>query len=195
MIVLGGCGHAPAKVDGYKAEAAPGISRARAIEILGKPQQSGPFSLPGTSINAEVLTYPFGQVLLHNGDVIAISINNDPDYRGPFGVTLGMSEDDMYAALAAHARKRTGHRESYDAIGKSSDTRTKDIYDQTDHLMIELTAANANDPLAPFNVAQLTLTNDAGMRLIEAFTKARTMGLYPDVHVENFVSDPWPGKR
>jgi hypothetical protein len=101
----------------------------------------------------------------------------------------------LYAALAAQPHRRSGHRESYDAIEKTSDTRTKDIYDDTDHVMIELTAANANDPLAPFNVAQVTMANDAGMQLIESFTRARVAGQYPDVHVDNFVSDPWQGKR
>jgi hypothetical protein len=194
-LALGACGHAAPRIDGYKSGAVPGITRDRAIAILGKPQQVGPFSLPGTGVEAEVLTYPFGQVLVQNGEVIAVSVNNDPEFRGPFGVTIGMSEDDLYAALAAHPRTRIGHRESYDAIEKTSDTRTKDIYDETDHVTIELTAANANDPMAPFNVAQVTFVNDQGMKLIEAFTKARVAGLYPDVHVDNFVSDPWRGKR
>ena len=194
-MVLCACGHAAPRTDGYKPGAVPGIARDRAIAILGKPQQAAPFSLPGTGVDAEVLTYPFGQLLVQNGEVVAISINNDPEFRGPFGVTIGMSEDALYAALAAHPRKRVGHRESYDAIEKTSDTRTKDIYDETDHVIIELTAANANDPLAPFNVAQVTFVNDQGMKLIEAFTKARVGGMYPDVHVDNFISDPWRGKR
>jgi hypothetical protein len=194
-LALVACGHAAPRTDGYKPGAVPGITRDRAIAILGKPQQISPFSLPGTSVDAEVLTYPFGQILVQNGEVVAISVNNDPEFRGPFGVTLGMSEDNLYATLAAHPRHRVGHRESYDAIEKTSDTRTKDIYDETDHVIIELTAANANDALAPFNVAQVTLVNDKGMRLIEAFTKARVAGLYPEVHVDNFISDPWRGKR
>ncbi|MDQ6768051.1 MAG: hypothetical protein M3Z41_09620 [Candidatus Eremiobacteraeota bacterium] len=192
---LGSCGRATPRVDGYKAGVVPGISLARCTELLGKPQQSAPFSLPGTKLSAEVLTYPFGQVLVQNGTVVAVSVNNDPQFRGPFGVRLGMSEDDAYAALASHPRKRTGHRELYDAIEKTSDTRTKDIYDETDQVIVELTAANANDPLAPFNIAQVTLANSDGVRLIEEFTKARLAGLYPDVHVINFVSDPWQGKR
>ena len=194
-LALCACGHAAPRIDGYQPGAVPGITRDRVIAILGKPQQDAPFSLPDTSVEAEVLTYPFGQVLVQNGEVVAISVNNDPEFRGPFGVTIGMSEDNFYAALAAHPRHRVGHRESYDAIEKTSDTRTKDIYDETDHVIIELTAANANDPLAPFNVAQVTLVNDRGMNLIEAFTKARVGGLYPDVHVDNFISDPWRGKR
>jgi hypothetical protein len=194
-IALIGCGHPAPPSDGYKPGAVPGITKTRAVEILGKPQSDGPFSLPGTNVAAEVLTYPFGQVLVQNGEVVALSINNDSQFRGPFGVTIGMSEDDMYAAMAAHPRHRIGHRESYDAIEKTSDTRTKDIYDETDHVIIELAAANANDALAPFNIAQVTYVNDAGMNLIESFTKARVAGLYPDVHVFNFTSDPWRGKR
>jgi len=194
-LALGACGHAAPRTDGYKPGAVPGITRDRVIAILDKPQQVAPFSLPGTGVEAEVLTFPFGQVLVQNGEVVAVSVNNDPAFRGPFGVTLGMSEDALYAALGAHPRHRVGHRESYDAIEKTSDTRTKDIYDETDHVIIELTAANANDALAPFNVAQVTLVNDKGMRLIEAFTKARVAGLYPEVHVDNFISDPWRGNR
>ena len=195
VLTLCGCGHAAPRTDGYKPGAVPGTTRDRAEAILGKPDSVSPFSLPGTGVDAEVLTYPFGQVLVQNGEVVAVSVNNDPEFRGPFGVTIGMSEDNLYAALAAHPRSRAGHRESYDAIEKTSDTRTKDIYDETDHVIIELTAANANDALAPFNVAQVTLVNGKGMNLIEAFTKARVAGLYPEVHVDNFISDPWRGKR
>lgn len=192
-LLLVSCSHKMQVIHGYKAAVVPVITRARTIEVLGKPQQDGPFSLPG--VQAEVMTYPFGQVLLQNGIVVAVSVNNDPNFQGPFGVKLGMSEDDLAATLAAHPRHRAGHKESYDAIEKNSDTRTKDIYDMTDKVMIELTAANANDPLAPFNVAQVTLANDAGLSLIGAFTKARLNGLYPDVHVDNFTSDEWQGGR
>jgi len=188
-----GCGHTAATSEGYTSGAVPGITRARALELLGKPQQEGPFSLPG--VQAFVMTYPFGQLLLQNGIVVAVAVNYDPAFRGPFGVTLGMSEDDLRAALAAHPRHRTGHKETYDAIEKTTDTRTKDIYDKTDNVMIELTAANANDALAPFNVAQVTFANGAGLALIDAFTKARVDGLYPDVHVDNFTSDDWQGGR
>ena len=193
--LLVACGHGAPKMDGYKSGAVPGISKERAVAILGKPQDAQPFDITGTSVQADVLSYPFGQVLVQNGTVVAVSVNDDADFRGPFGVKLGMSEDDLYAALASHPHHRVGHRESYDAIEKTTDTRTKDIYDDTDHVMVELTTANPNDPLAPFNVAQVTLANDAGMRLVEAFTRARVSGLYPDVHVDNFVSDPWEGKR
>jgi hypothetical protein len=189
LAVLCACSPRAASTNGYHEDVVPGISKDRAIELLGKPQDSETFSLPNTIVQADVLSYPFGQVLVQNGKVVAVSLDDDPAFVGAFGVKLGMSADDLRSALAhgAHA----GHLESYDAIGKSSDTRTKDLYDDTDHMMIELTAANANDPLAPFNVAQVTLANAAGMQLIDAFTKARLAGLYPDVHVDNFVSTPW----
>ncbi len=190
LLVLGACAPHVVPSFGYKPEAVPGITRARCIEILGKPQDSQPFSMPGTNLAAEAMTYQFGQVLVEDGIVVAVSVNNDPAFVGPFGIKIGMSEDDLRSALAHHAH-HAGHIELYDAIGRQSDTRTKDIYDDTDHLMIELTAANANDPLAPFNVAQVTLANHAGMILIDAFTKARIAGLYPDVHVDNFVSNTW----
>jgi hypothetical protein len=179
--------------NGYRSEVVPGVTHARVIELLGKPQDEAGFSLPG--VQAEVMTYQFGQVLLRGGKVVAVSVNNDPQFRGPFGVTLGMSEDDVHAALTAHPRRRTGHKESYDAIEKGGDTRTKDLYDVTDHVMIELTATNANDAMAPFNVAQVTLADPAGLALMDAFTKARVDGLYPDVHVDNFISEDWQGKR
>jgi len=188
-----GCSHNAPFVGGYKAGVVPGISHARVVEIVGKPNDESVFSLPG--VQAQVMSYRFGQVLLKDGTVVAVSINDDPQFRGPFGVTIGMSEDDLHAALAAHPRRRIGHKESYDAVEKNVDTRTRDIYDATDHVMIELTAANANDPMAPFNVAQVTLADDAGLTLIDAFTSARVKGLYPDVHVYNFTSDDWQGGR
>lgn len=190
LFLLGACAPHAVPSFGYKPDAVPGITRTRCVELLGKPQESQPFSMPGTNLTAEAMTYQFGQVLVQDDIVVAISINNDPAFVGPFGIKLGMAEDDLHSALARHGR-HTGHLESYDAIGRQSDTRTKDIYDDTDHMMIELTATNANDPLAPFNVAQATLANHAGMSLIEAFTKARIAGLYPDVHVDNFVSNAW----
>jgi|SRR6516164_1474719 hypothetical protein len=193
IVVTTSCSRQAAVTNGYRPDVVPGITRARVIELLGKPHDEGPFSLPG--VQAQVMTYPFGQVLLRDGKVVAVSVNDDPQFRGPFGVTLGMSEDDVRAALAAHPRHRAGHKESYDAIEKSGDTRTKDLYDTTDHVMIEFTATNANDAMAPFNVAQVTFANEAGLALLDAFTKARVDGLYPDVHVDNFTSDDWQGKR
>ena len=193
LLVSSACGHGASDTSGYKPEVTPGMTQGQAEAILGKPQDSEPFSLPG--ISAQVLTYPFGQLLAQHGRIVAISVNNDPQFRGPAMITLGMSEDDLRAALAAHPLKRTGHKESYDAIDKSTDTRTKDIYDDTDHIMIELVAANPNDPLAVFNIAQVTFADKEGMQLIDSFTKARVDGLYPDVHVDNFITEPWRGGR
>ena len=192
-LLLAACGPKAPQTFGYKPEAVPGISKERLLDVLGKPQESENFSIPGTSVNADVLTYPFGQVLVQKDTVVAVSINNDPAYVGPKGIKLGMAENDLRAALA-HGR-HTGHVETYDAISGANDTRTKDIYDDTDHMMIELTAVNPNDPFASFNIAQVTLTNHDGMLLLDAFTKARVGGLYPDVHVDNFVFGPWAQGR
>lgn len=194
-VTLGGCAKKGPQLNGYQQGAVPGITRQRIEAILGKPQQEGPFSVPGSPVHAVVSTYPFGQVLMQNDRVVAVSVNSAPDFRGPFGITIGMTEDQVRAAVASHPKHRAGHRESYDAIEGQNDTRTRDIYDETDHVMIELAAANPNDPLAPFYVSQITLANDDGLRLLEAFTKARVNGLYPDVHVDNFVTEPWPSSR
>lgn len=187
------CGPKQAQQRGYQSAVVPGVTRQKVEAVLGKPQQSGPFSLP--TLSADVMTYPFGQVLLQHDRVVAVSINNDPDYRGPAGVSVGMTEDQLKAAFAAHRGKRSGHRDSYVAIEKTNETPTRDIYDMTDHVMIELASANANDPLASYNVSQITIANGPGMKLLNAFTKARVNGLYPDVRVNNFVSEPWPGAR
>jgi hypothetical protein len=192
-VASAACGPKQEQQRGYRSAVVPGVTRQKVEAVLGKPQQSGPFSLP--TLSADVMSYPFGQVLLQHDRVVAVSINNDPDYRGPAGVSVGMSEDQLKAAFAAHKGKRSGHRDAYVAIEKTNETPTRDIYDMTDHVMIELAAANANDPLAPFNVSQITIANGAGMKLLNAFTKARVNGLYPDVRVNNFVSEPWPSAR
>ena len=192
-VGVASCSHQAPVTNGYRPDVVPGITHARVIDLLGKPQDEAMFSLPG--VQAQVMTYPFGQVLLRGGKVVAVSVNDDPQFRGPLGITLGMSEDDVRAAIAAHPHRRIGHKESYDAIEKSGDTRTRDLYDTTDHMMVEFTATNANDAMAPFNVAQVTLANQEGLALMDAFTKARVDGLYPDVHVDNFTSDDWQGKR
>jgi hypothetical protein len=195
VLLLAGCAPHVQETFGYKPGAVPGISKEQAIQLLGKPQESEDFAIPGTSVHAEVLTYSFGQVLVQNDVAVAVSINNDPSFVGPSGIKLGMAEPDLRTALA-HARpKHTGHLETYDAISGANDTRTKDMYDDTAGMMIELTAANPNDPFASFNIAQVTLANHAGLLLLDAFTKARVGGLYPDVHVDNFVSTPWTAGR
>jgi hypothetical protein len=186
--VVCACSRQTAQTFGYNPQVRPGISRERAIALLGKPQDEEPFALSGTAVHADVLTYPFGQVLVENGSVVAVSIDNDPAFVGPFGVRLGMSDDELRAALAAHPGVRVGQKETYDAISQSRDTPTIDLYDVTDGAMIELTSA---DPLSPARVAQVTLANHAGMALLEAFTKARLEGVYPDVHLDNYISNPW----
>jgi hypothetical protein len=130
-------------------------------------------------------------VLLENGRVVAITVADDPTYVGPFGIKLGMPEEGVKAAFAAHKAKRTGHRDAYDVVVGTNDTRTRDIYDETDHLIVELAAANPNDPLAPFNVISITQADDAGFALLVAITKAKVGGMYPDQHVFNFVTEPW----
>lgn len=168
----------------------PGIAAAKVESIMAKPSQAQLFSLPG-GVSANVMTYPFGQVLLQDGRVVAVTIVGDPDYVGPFGIKLGMPEDQVKAAFASHPKKRTGHKDAYDVVVGQSDTRTRDLYDQTDGLMIELAAANANDPEAAFNVISIALADEAGLSLLASITKAKVGGLYPDQHVYNFVTEPW----
>jgi hypothetical protein len=137
------------------------------------------------------MTYGFGQLLLEDDRVVAITVVDDPTYVGPLGITLGMTEDAVKAAFAAHRAKRVGHKDAYDVVVGTSDTRTRDLYDETDHLMIEMAAANPNDPLAPFHVISITRADDAGFALLSAITKAKMGGMYPDQHVFNFQSEPW----
>ena len=167
----------------------PGIEKARVAGILGQPKSDNPFVLQ--TIKADVMTYDFGQVLLQDDRVVAITVADDPSYVGPYGIKLGVNEDSVKAALAAHRKRRTGHRDAYDVVVGTNDTRTRDLYDETDHLMIEMAAANPNDPLAPFNVISITQANDAGFAVLTAITKAKVGGLYPDQHVFNYVSEPW----
>jgi len=130
-------------------------------------------------------------VLLENDKVVAITVVDDQTYVGPFGIKLGIQEDAMKAAFRAHPKKRTGHRDAYDVVVGTTDTRTRDYYDETDGLIVELAAANPNDPLAPFNVISITQANADGLLLMTSITKAKVGGLYPDQHVFNYVSDPW----
>jgi len=165
------------------------MSQAQVTALLGKPTSQAPFNLE--KISAYVMTYPFGQILLQDGRTVAITVADDPSYAGPLGVKLGIQEDSVKAALSAHKERRTGHRDSYDVVVGSSDTRTRDLYDETDHLMIEMAAPNPNDPMAPFNVISITQAGDEGLALLAAITKAKVGGLYPDQHVLNFESVPW----
>jgi hypothetical protein len=138
-----------------------------------------------------VVNYPFGQVLLQDDRVVAVTIASDAQYVGPMGITLGMPDDQVKQRLRADHRRRSGHRDSYDLIVGAIDTRTRDLYDDSDHIIIEMAAANPNDPEAPFRVISITLANPAGASVMSSITQAKVSGLYPDQHVDNFVSDPW----
>ena len=189
-VSIAGCGPQAPQTNGYKPGVQDGMSKAQVEAILGRPTSETPFSLPN-NLSAYVMTYGFGQVLLENDKVVAISVVDDPTYVGPFGIKLGIQEDAMKAAFKAHPKKRTGHKDAYDVVVGTTDTRTRDYYDETDGLIIELAAANPNDPLAPFNVISITQANAQGLTLLTSITKAKVGGLYPDQHVFNFVSDPW----
>jgi len=165
------------------------MTKAQAEAILGKPKQEAQFTLQ--KLSAYVLTYDFGQLLLEDGKVVAITVADDPTYVGPLGIKLGMPEDGVKAAFGAHKKKRTGHKDGYDDVVGTTDTRTRDLYDETDRLMIEMAAANPNDPLAPFNVISITQADGAGLALLAAITQAKIGGMYPDQHVFNFISEPW----
>ena len=186
---LGACSPQAPQTNGYKAGVEPGMTKDKVESILGKAKSESPFALP--NISAYVMTYGFGQVLLEDGKVVAVSVVDDPSYVGPLGIALGVNEDAVKAAFKSHAARRTGHKDAYDVVVGTTDTRTRDYYDETDGLMIELAAANPNDPLAPFNVISITRANAAGLTLLGAITKAKVGGLYPDQHVFNYVSDPW----
>jgi len=183
------CSSGPPPTNGYKPGVEMGMTKAQAEAILGKAKQEAPFDLQ--NLKAFVLTYQFGQLLLEDGKVVAITVADDPTYVGPFGIKLGIQEEAVKAAFAAHKGKRAGHQDGYDDVVGTSDTRTRDLYDETDGLMVEMAAANPNDPLAPFNVISITRANSAGLALLSAITKAKIGGMYPDQHVFNFVSEPW----
>jgi hypothetical protein len=156
--------------------------------LLGKPTSTLPFRLPG--IEAQILAYPFGQVVVRNGKVIAVTIASDPAYVGPHGMRVGAPEDQLTAALKASGH-RTGHRDAYDLIAGDTVTRTKDLYDETDHVMYELAAANANDPEAPYHVVGINLANPEGFSFFQVVTNAKVSGLYPGQRIDNFTSEPW----
>lgn len=189
LALVAGCGPRAQPQNGYRPGVIPGITRAGVLEILGKPTQEGPFQL--ASIAADVMTYPFGQVLLQHDRVVAVTIASDPSYVGPYGISLGMQEDPVRKALRADHKRRVGHVDNYELIVGETDTRTRDLYDSTDHLIVEMAAANPNDPYAPFNVISITLGDSAGTALMAAITQAKVSGLYPDEHVDNFISEPW----
>jgi len=156
--------------------------------VLGKPQSSLSFALP--RIQAQILSYPFGQVAVQQNRVVTVTIASDEAYTGPNGARLGMSEADLRAALHKGGHKQ-GHLDAYDVIAGDVTTRTKDLYDLTDHVMYELAAANANDPEAPYSIISINLADANGFAFLQVVTNAKVGGLYPGQHVENFVSEPW----
>jgi hypothetical protein len=188
-MMLASCKQAPV-TNGYEPGLEPGMTKAQVIGLLGPPQQAEPFNIPGS--NAYVMTYGFGQLLLENDRVVCITVTDDSSYVGPVGVTLGMQDDAVKAAFAAHRARRSGREDDYDVVVGSNDTRTRDIYDETDHLLIEMAAANPNDSESPYDVISITRANEAGLALMTRITKAKVGGLYPDQHVFNFESVPWP---
>ena len=101
---------------------------------------------------------------------------------------LRTSEDQLMKTLR-FGKHRVVHRDSYDVLAGDIDTRTRDVYDETDHVMYELAAANANDPEAPFSVVSINLADHDGFVFLEAVTQAKVSGLYPGQRIDNFVSE------
>jgi hypothetical protein len=188
LLAAWGCSSKPPPST-YKAGVVPGVGVARVESLLGKPTSTLPFSLPG--IDVQVLAYPFGQVIVRGGKVIAVTIATDPSYVGPHGVGLHMSEDRLTATLKAASGHRSGHRDSYELIVGDTVTRTKDLYDETDHVMYELAAGNPTDPETSYSVVGMNLANPAGFSFFEAVTNAKVSGLYPGQRIDNFESEPW----
>jgi hypothetical protein len=184
-----GCKSAPPSTSGYSHEVVPGITRDRVEEIAGKPLSDQPFNLD--VMHAEVLAYPFGQVILSDGRVIVVTIIKDLAYIGPFGAAPGVMDDQFQASLKAHKGHRSGHIDSYDVIVTQGETRTRDWYDTTDNLMVEEAATNANDPLAPYQIVAVNLANEAGMKLLQQIVKSKLRGEFPDQRIVNFVSESW----
>jgi hypothetical protein len=189
VIFSSGCKSGPPSTNGYSHEIVPGVTRDRVELIAGKPASDQPFNLG--DMHAEVLAYPFGQVILSNGHVIVVTIIKDPAYVGPFGAAPGVMDEQFQASLKAHKGHRSGHVDSYDVIVTQGETRTRDWYDTTDNLMVEFAATNANDPLAPYQIVAVNLANEAGMKLLQEIVKSKLRGEFPDQRVVNFVSEPW----
>jgi hypothetical protein len=189
VVFSWGCKSAPPSTSGYSHEIVPGITRERVEEIAGKPTSDQPFNLD--TLHAEVLGYPFGQVILRDGRVSVVTIIKDLAYVGPFGAAPGVMDDQFQASLKAHKGHRSGHIDSYDVIVTQGETRTRDWYDTTDNLMVEEAATNANDPEAPYQIVAVNLANEAGMNLLQAIVQSKLRGEFPDQRVVNFVSEPW----
>ncbi len=189
VIFCVGCKSGPPSTSGYSHEIVPGVTHDRVELIAGKPTSDQPFNLG--DMHAEVLAYPFGQVILSNGHVIVVTIIKDLAYVGPFGAAPGVMDEQFQASLKAHKGHRSGHVDSYDVIVTQGETRTRDWYDTTDNLMVEFAATNANDPLAPYQIVAVNLANEAGMKLLQEIVKSKLRGEFPDQRVVNFVSEPW----
>ncbi len=192
-LALAACAQKAAVQDGYRAEVVPGITRDKVESILGKPATSENFQLP--HISAYVLTYPFGDVVLQHDRVVAVTVATDPVYVGPLGIKVGTSESDLRTALLAARGPHSSYRDSYQVTSGDLVTRTRDVYDDTDHVLFELAAANPNDAEAAFSVVSVTLTNAAGSALMSSVTKAKVQGSYPGQNIVNFVSEPWPTRK
>jgi hypothetical protein len=188
-IGMAGCSRSSTSTNGYSHTLVPGVTRDRVEEIAGKPISANPFNLDAT--HAEVLAYPFGQVVLMGGRVVLITIIKDPVYKGPFGAAPGVMDEQFQASLKASKGHRSGHVDSYDVIVTQGETRTRDWYDTTDNIMVEFAATNANDPLAPYQIVAVNLANKAGMDLLQQMVKSKLRGEFPDQRVVNFVSEPW----
>lgn len=183
------CTATPPSTSGYSHEIVPGVTRERVEQIAGKPDSTQPFNLD--TLHAEVMAYPFGQVILSGDRVIVVTIIKDRAYVGPFGVAPGVMDEQFQASLKAAKGHRSGHVDSYDVFVTQGETRTRDWYDTTDNLMVEFAATNANDPLAPYQIVAVNLANVSGMNFLQAIVKSKLRGEFPDQRVLNFVSESW----
>ena len=188
-VIVSGCSSGPPPTYGYRAGAVPGLSRDEIQKILGDPTSTSPFTVGST--DAEVMVYPFGQVILENGRAVVITVIKDPAYRGPFGAAPGVMYDQFQSSFKARKLHRNGHVEDYDVFVTQGETRTRDWYDPADNLMVESAATNANDPEAPYQIVSVNLANDAGRALLDAMVKSKLSGDEPDQHIMNYVSLPW----
>jgi len=75
-IALVACAPPPPQSNGYKAGIRPGMTKAQAEALLGKGTSEAPFTL--VTLSAFVMTYPFGQLLLEHGAVVAVTVADDP---------------------------------------------------------------------------------------------------------------------
>ena len=183
------CAPKAPSTSGYSHEIVPGVTLERVEQVAGKPVSDQPFNLD--TMHADVLAYPFGQVILSGGRVIVVTIIKDAAYHGPFGAAPGVMDEQFQASLKAAKGHRSGHVDSYDVIVTQGETRTRDWYDTTDNLMVEFAATNANDPLAPYQIVAVNLANEDGMNLLQQIVKSKLRGEFPDQRVVNFVSEPW----